>query len=528
MKKYTMNPNNILIPILLGIALVLGISIGSFLNFPVKPMALVESNDREVKLRQIIDYINYEYVDDVNTDSLLDLTIEDLLKKLDPHSSYIPSEMAARSEETMRGSFEGIGIEFKIFRDTLTVVHAIEGGPSLSAGVESGDRILMAGEKLMYGPDLTSRDVINTLKGESGTRVDLQLYRPAEKRSINLEVERDAVAISSVQMDFMLDDRTGYLKLLRFAQTSTDEVRRSIRELRAMGAEKLVLDLRDNPGGLMQTAREIADEFLEDDQLIVFTRDREGNLRNYESTSRGSWEDGALAVLINENSASASEIVAGAIQDNDRGWIVGKRSFGKGLVQEEITLKDGSRLRLTTQKYYTPSGRSIQKPYDSYEDYDGHPYLGGDGAFQTSADLPAQEYFTRGGRRVYGGGGITPDHIVSRDTGNARTLIYHLGLIANFDEKAFSYIDENRKGLSRWTEDQFVEEFVVDDALLRYFFDSHTATILRQPLATQQFIRDRIKAFMAYNMYGSAAFQRIYSRHDPYVVTALEVLATSG
>ena len=522
-----MKPNNILIPIFLGIALVLGITIGSFLNFPVKPMALVESNEREVKLRQIIDYINYEYVDEVNTDSLLDLTIEDLLKKLDPHSSYIPSEMASRSEETMRGSFEGIGIEFKIFRDTLTVVHAIDGGPSLKAGIEKGDRILAAGDKVLFGSDITSRDVINTLKGESGTEVSLEVYRPSDKSTIDIEVERDAVAINSVQMDFMLTNDVGYLKLLRFAQTSTEEIRLAIRDLRAKGAKKLVLDLRDNPGGLMQSAREIADEFLEDDQLIVFTKDRDGNLRNYESTSRGSWEKGDLAVLINENSASASEIVAGAIQDNDRGWVVGKRSFGKGLVQEEITLEDGSRLRLTTQKYYTPSGRSIQKPYNSYEDYDGHAYLGGEGAFQTSADLPAKEYFTRGGRKVYGGGGIAPDHLVSRDTSTARNFIYHLGLIANFDEKAFSYIDQNRKALNNWTEDQFVEDFEIDEELLHYFFDVHTTTILSQPEATQQLIKDRIKAYMAYNMYGSTAFQRIYSGHDPYVDTALKVLNES-
>ena len=519
-----MKPNNITIPILLGIALVLGISIGSFLNFPVKPIALVESNERETKLRQIIDYINYEYVDEVNTDSLLDLTIDDLLKKLDPHSAYIPRELAARSEETMRGSFEGIGIEFKIFRDTLTVVHAITGGPSIEAGIEKGDRILQAGERVLYGSDISSRDVINTLKGESGTQVALEIYRPSEKRILNLKVERDAVAINSVQMDFMVNENTAYVKLLRFSQTSTDELRRAIRDLRSAGAEKLILDLRDNPGGLMQAAREIADEFLEDDQLIVFTRDRDGKLRNYEATTRGSWEDGDLVVLINENSASASEIVAGAVQDNDRGLIIGKRSFGKGLVQEEITLEDGSRLRLTTQKYYTPSGRSIQKPYDTYEDYDGRGYLGGDGAFQTSADLPEEVYLTRAGRKVYGGGGISPDHQVARDTSNARNFIYHLGLIANFDEKAFAYVDENRKMLSQWTEDQFVSDFVIDEELLTYFFDLHIATILDQPLATQTLIKDRIKAYMAYNMYGSTAFQRIYSQHDPYVATALEAL----
>lgn len=519
-----MKPNNILLPIVLGFALVLGITIGSFLNFPVKPMSLVESNEREIKLRQIIDYINYEYVDEVNTDSLMDLTIEDLLKKLDPHSTYLPSALAEKSEETMRGSFEGIGIEFKIYRDTLTVIHAIEGGPSQKAGIKKGDRILMAGEKALYGADLSSREVISTLKGETGSLVALDVYRPASQSMHNIEVERDAVPISSVPMDFMLNQETGYIKLLRFSQTSTDEIRKAIRHLRSQGASKLVLDLRDNPGGLMQTAREIADEFLERDRLIVFTRDRDGKLSNYESSARGSWEVGGLAVLINESSASASEILAGAIQDNDRGWVVGQRSFGKGLVQEEITLKDGSRLRLTTQKYYTPSGRSIQKPYDEYDGYHGQGYLGGDGSFQSSTALPGEIFYTLGGRKVFGGGGILPDQQVLRDTGNARTFIYHLGLIANFDEQAFTYIDQNRKELNQWTEDQFIAEFVIEEDLLRYFFGIHTATILNQPELTQQLIKDRIKAFMAYNLYGSTAFQRIYAQHDPYLETALSVL----
>ena len=524
LKKYTMKPNNILIPILLGFALVLGISIGSFLNFPVKPISLAQSDEREMKLRQIMDYINYEYVDQVDTDSLLDLTIEDLVKKLDPHSTYIPRELAERSEETMRGSFEGIGIEFKIFRDTLTVIHAIEGGPSSRAGIKQGDRILMAGNKVLFGEEVTSREVISTLKGESGTQVMLDVYRPQEKTTKRIEVQRDAVAINSVQMNFMLNENTGYVKLLRFAQTSADELRSALADLRSQGAKKLVLDLRDNPGGLMVSAREIADEFIEDDRLIVFTRDRKGNMRNFESSSRGAWEKGELVVLINENSASASEIVAGAVQDNDRGWIVGRRSFGKGLVQEEITLEDGSRLRLTTQRYFTPSGRSIQKPFDSYEGYHHDAYLGGDGSFQTSADQEHQLFYTRGGRKVYGGGGINPDYRVERDTSQRRAYVYHLGMITSFDEEAFAYIDANRKEFDDWSEENFVANYRVDEELLRHFFGVHTDNILDQPALTQQLIRDRIKAFMAYNLYGSAAFQRIYAQYDPYLERALTVM----
>ena len=512
-------------PIFIGAALALGIGIGSFLNFPVKPISLVESQERESKLRQIIDYINYEYVDEVNTDSLLDLTIDDLLKKLDPHSSYISSELAAKSEETMRGSFEGIGVEFKLYRDSLTVIHAIEGGPSEKAGISKGERILKADGIALFGSEVSSEDVISTLKGTSGSKVVLEVYDPQSAKVRSVEVTRDAIAINSVPMDFMLDQETGYIKLLRFAQTSTKEMRSAIKRLKSQGANSLILDLRDNPGGLLVSAREIADEFLENDKLIVFTKERDGTMHNYKSSSRGGWKKGELVVLINGNSASASEIVAGAIQDNDRGWIVGERSFGKGLVQEEITLDDGSRLRLTTQKYYTPSGRSIQKPYESYESYGGHGYLGGEGSFQSSSDLSREEFFTLGGRKVYGGGGIAPDKKVLRDSSNARTFIYHLGLITNFDDRAFAYIDRNRELLEQWDEDRFVEDFEVSDEILDYFFDMHANTINNQSSHTQELVKDRIKAFMAYNLFGSVAFQRIYARHDPYVSTAQQILA---
>lgn len=521
-----MNSRKILYPIFLGMALVLGICIGVLMDFPTKPIALTQTEQREQKLRQIINYIDYEYVDNLNTDSLLDLTISNLLQKLDPHSTYIPLDQTAASEESMRGSFEGIGIEFKIYRDTLTVMRTIEGGPSERAGITNGDRILMAGSRPLFGNTITTDDVINALKGEAGTDVDLEIYRPAKKDMANITVTRGDIPLRSVVGSFMLDEKTGYVKLIRFSQTSSRDVHKAIDALKRRGAEKLVLDLRDNPGGLLTAAQEVADEFLEDDRMIVFTKDREGRIKQMHATDDGDFEDGNLAVLINENSASASEIVAGAIQDNDRGWIVGRKSFGKGLVQEEMTLNDGSKIRLTTSRYYTPSGRSIQKPFDEY----GHSYLshsGYKGSNELAEDNEEKEYHTSEGRPVYGGGGITPDVEVPMDTGRSAAMLYHLSMLTNVDEKAFRYVDAHRNELSKWSEDAFIRNFDIDEDLLKYFFGAYYSRLKKESGMDLEPVKARIKAYLAYNLFGNEAFLRSYSAYDPTVARALELLNES-
>ncbi len=519
---WPMKNSNILYPIFLSIALLIGIIIGVVFDFPTKTIALSDYNQREEKLRQIINYIDYEYVDELNTDSILDATIASLMRQLDPHSSYIPVDQVEASTESMRGSFSGIGIEFKIIKDTLTVVRVIEDGPAERAGLKQGDRILAAGDKQLFGYGLSSDEVVHTLKGEAGSRVALSVYSQQRQGLDLITVKRGDVPINSVQGSFMLDEETAYIKLVRFAERSGDELRTAIKKLKRRGAKKLVLDLRDNPGGLLSVAREVTDQFLEKGELIVFTKDRDGETNELYATSRGAFEDGKLAVLINEGSASASEILAGALQDNDRAWIVGRRSFGKGLVQEEMTLQDGSKIRLTTSRYYTPSGRSIQKPFAEYG------VQGEEESFH-ARELRKEagegtEYHTRSGRTVFGGGGIKPDVEVPMDTSRSAAILYHLSMLTNFNEKSFSYVDENRTAFKGMSQDEFMQEWKVDDEVLSYFFGTAMARIKIQTEETRELIKGRIKAFIAYNLYGNGAFQEAYAPYDPTIREAQQIL----
>lgn len=517
-----MKHSKILYPIFLSIALLIGILIGVTFNFPNKSLALNEQEQREQKLRQIINYIDYEYVDELNTDSLLDETITQLVQKLDPHSSYIPLDEVEASAEAMRGSFSGIGIEFRILRDTLTVIRVIEKGPAEAAGLKQGDRILAAGEKQLFGSGISSQEVVNTLKGKNGSRVRLNIFRPSRKELALVNVKRGEVPLRSIPSSFMLDEQTAYLKLIRFAETTPDELEDELEKLKQVGASRLVLDLRDNPGGLLSVAREVADQFLEDDELIVFTKDRDGRVTELFATGDGEFEKGGVAVLINEGSASASEIVAGALQDNDRGWIIGRRSFGKGLVQEEMTLEDGSKVRLTTSRYFTPSGRSIQKPFDEYSSRNDTPMS--EAFLKVEGNTRQDSFRTASGRLVFGGGGIQPDVEVPMDTSQSAAVLYHLSMLANLNEKSFRYVDLHREAFEGWSEAQFLREYEVDEPVLDYFFGRGLQRIQAQDEETQTMIRARVKAFIGYNLYGSSAFQQAYAPHDPGIQKALEIL----
>ncbi len=520
--------NKLVLPILIGLAATLGLLIGMFMNYPSRQFTLAqdETGEREQKIRQIIDYIDFEYVDDVNTDSLLDITITDLLRRLDPHSTYIPLDEVAANEENIKGSFEGIGIEFRIFRDTLTVITVLENGPSDRAGLKAGNRILFADGEALFGSEVTNQKVIERLKGEAGSKVKLDLYEPQSGRSFSKIVKRGEVPLKSVQAAFMLNDETGYIKLIRFAETSDREVEEAIRKLKAKGVHQLVLDLRDNPGGLLGAARDIADNFLGKNKMIVFTRDRDERKNEIYATSEGLFEKGKLVVLINEGSASASEIVAGAVQDNDRGVLVGRKSFGKGLVQEEIQLKDGSRMRLTTQRYYTPTGRSIQKPYGDYDEaflkkngyHDELPH-------QDSLRLKVNEFRTPSGRKVYGGGGIMPDVQVPFDTSRTAALIYHVSLATNLDSKAFLYVDENRGKLTEWNVEEFKKDFTVDETVIEFFFNEQRDMVEKLDSTTYDVLTARIKASIASNLYGNEGYIKVYHSHDPIIQEALHQLS---
>jgi carboxyl-terminal processing protease len=502
-------------------AVIFGVFLGLFFNFPNQAVALNKKGEREQKLRQIIDYIDYEYVDKVNTDSLLDQTISELLHHLDPHSTYIPEDQVSANEEAIRGSFVGIGIEFKIYKDSLTVVRVMENGPSAKAGLKAGDRIIKADSVNLSGEKLNSLLVVQTLKGEAGSTVDLTIFRASEGQERIMSVQRDDVDLNSVNSAFLVNDSTALIKLTKFTARSTNEVKSALRRLLNAGAKNVILDLRDNPGGLLSAAEQISDEFLAKGQMIVFTKSRDNQVEEFFAKRNGFFEKGQLVVLINRGSASASEIVAGALQDNKRAQIIGRRSFGKGLVQEEITLKDGSKMRLTTQRYYTPNGRSIQRDYDSREgDFYFHGNTGsllGDSAVL----LPDSAEF-KGGRNE---GGIQPDYEVGYDTAGTTRLLYHLAMTIDLDESAFRYVDARRLQLAQWSEDSFLNHWEADSAVFASFFGAPISERIAEADSIQvYYLANRLKAFIAYNHYGNEAYQKVYAQDDPYVLEALAAL----
>ncbi|MDX5404248.1 MAG: S41 family peptidase [Bacteroidota bacterium] len=521
----------VLTPLITGTILALGVLLGARLNYPSQPAAFVVQNEKEQKIRQILNMIDYEYVDNVDTDSLLDLTIKDMLHRLDPHSSYIAKEDVARTEENMQGSFEGIGIEFMIYRDTLTVIRPVPEGPAEKEGVKAGDRIISVDKTPIAGVGVQQLELVDLLKGPGNTTVEVKIFRPVNSSERTVTITRGSIPINSVEASFMVDSVTGLIKLNRFSERSAEEVRKAIRELKRAGMQKMILDLRDNPGGLLSASRKIADEFLGDDVLIVYTKDRAGAKSYTYASSTGQFEEGDLVVLINENSASASEIVAGALQDNDRATIVGRRSFGKGLVQEEMVLKDGSRIRLTTSRYYTPTGRSIQKPFtDGYEAYINESqerYERGELISKDSIKVnEEQRFLTPGGKVVYGGGGIMPDVFVPIDTAyRSMGWMYHLFGYTPLDRFAFTFVDDHRREFLKVSESDFIENFSVSDSLIdRYLIEQEVTNAKdRINTATMNMAKNRLKALMAKNLFGMGAFYKVIFEEDPMVLRGLRV-----
>jgi carboxyl-terminal processing protease len=362
-----MKVNKIYLPTIIGLAIAIGFLLGSFItNF--LPNANFSQNTKSEKLNRLINLIDNEYVDAVNTDSIVDLTVTGILEKLDPHSVYIAKNEVEEINQSMKGDFVGIGINFYLYKDTVVVIKPIKNGPSDKAGIKSGDRILFANKFQLFNKKVSNETLFAKLKGEEGSKVELTIFRKSTNKKFKVNITRDVVPMKSVDIATLIDDKTGYIKVNRFAETTFDEFHKAILKLKNIGATELIIDLRDNGGGYLEIASEMVDEFLKDKELIVKTINKKGTEEKTFATKNGEFEAGRLTILINENSASASEVLAGAIQDNDRGIIVGRRSFGKGLVQREMPLGDGSMVRLTVARYYTPSGRSIQKPYEDKAD----------------------------------------------------------------------------------------------------------------------------------------------------------------
>jgi len=531
-----MNKNYL--PLYFAFAIVLGILIGSLFNGGASAGNLFanKSSVNEVKLKRLIDYIQRDYVDSVNTDNLLDGAITQILGKLDPHSVYIPRENLQQVTENMQGNFVGIGVQFRMIKDSITVIQPIKGGPSIKAGIKAGDRILMANKDTLYGKNLVSSGVPQFLKGEPNTNIDLQVYRKTNDSLFTIHLKRGKVAIKSVDASYMINDSVGYIKLERFARTSYREFKTALTKLQGKGMTNLVFDLRGNGGGYIDIANKIVDEFLEDGKLIVFTKDNKGNVDESFSTSRGTFEKGGLYILIDQNSASASEIVAGALQDNDRGITIGRRSFGKGLVQEEKDLGDGSAIRLTIARYYTPTGRSIQKPYEkgngkSYSRDINDRIKSGELLSKDSIKVvDSLKFKTPKGKIVYGGGGIVPDIFVAIDT--TRYLVNFIS-IQNF---AFDLVDNNRKNFSKMALDNFIISYNIDKAYTSYIAQiNERLTDTRRRLnnkykpseKTQKIIKQYLKASIANQIYGDDGFYRIIQSDDKMILKVLELETTN-
>lgn len=510
------------IPLIIGVAIAAGVVIGGKLNFTDTSDNLFTTNSKKDKLNRLIDYIDYEYVDEVNTDSIVDVTVNGILDNLDPHSTYIPKEDLERITENMKGDFVGIGINYYPYKDTIAVIKPTEGGPSESAGIMSGDRILLADGDTIYGKAITYDFISEKLKGEKNTKVKLTVYRKSEDEILEFEVKRKTIPIKSVDAAYMLTDELGYIKMNRFAETSYKEFKVALVDLQDQGATKLVLDLRDNPGGFLGIAEQIADEFLEDDKLILFTRDKKGREERTYATRRGDFEDGEIYILINENSASASEVIAGALQDNDKGIIVGRRSYGKGLVQREMALGDGSAVRLTVSRYYTPTGRSIQRPYtngDNYSYYNDYYKRLRTGELADEDNIKVDDslkFTTPKGKVVYGGGGIIPDVFVPVDRSFDNETINYLRRRGHFGYFVFEELDKDRSLYEDIAKYDFINNFEVsDDIVMRFqdYVNRKEGTNITF-VAYNDEIRRLIKATLARQLFDDNSFEEVLNKDD--------------
>ncbi len=523
--------NQYLAPLAFASFLIIGIIIGKHFGGHQTFFSEGEGgNHRFFKLQEIIQVLNKRYVDSINSEQIFEETISDMLHKLDPHSNYIPADKLKAMNESINGKFSGIGIRFFIIRDTVAVTNVLSFSPSMTAGLKAGDKILKVDTIPVAGQNITNEKIMKLLKGVAGTKVKLIVLRNKEKKEI--EITRGDIPIESVVASFMIDDEKGYIKIDQFSMTTAEEFRYAARRLLKQGVKKLILDLRNNGGGVFSAAVEIADEFLPAGTPIVETRGAHSKKEVYTATPKGMLEDIELAVIINSNSASASEIIAGAIQDNDRGVIIGRRSFGKGLVQTDMTLKDGSNLRLTIARYYTPTGRCIQKPYtDNYEDYykeQAHRFESGE-MYQIDSTLlnDSLKYTTPSGRTVYGGGGIMPDVFVPLDSAGASWYLTELRYSGTFTMFAFDYIQDKRNQWKSITE--YINNFKVTDKIFNDFIEYAKKELKIEPIQTdiqksKKLIKQMIKEEIARQLWMEQGYYRVKILHDKDIQKTIEVL----
>jgi len=524
-----MNKNNkALYLIFLGMAIITGIAIGHFLTFNHKERVSFSLTKKD-KLENLMRHIEEEYVDSISSDSIVDVVIKDVLKKLDPHSIYIPKKEIEKAEEELDGEFTGIGIVFQKFRDSFTVIRPLKNSPAYKKGLRSMDRIIMVEKDTVSGKRLNISEVINKIKGKPDSKVHLKIFRKETDSLFEVDIKRQKLPLVSVPSAFMINDTLGYIKVSTFSADTHDEVENAIQKLQQEGMSALILDLRDNTGGLLKEADLLADQFLPNGKLIFFTKDKNGNITKAVATSRGLFEKGPLYVLINERSASASEIVAGALQDNDRAIIVGRRSFGKGLVQREIELGDGSIVRLTTARYYTPTGRSIQKPYikgrgEEYEEHYQQRLFNGELYYKDSIPIiDSLKYTTPKGKIVYGGGGIIPDVFVPLSKkGDANAILYNPYL----SDFITDYQDKHISELKTLSENEFIENKDIEEDLYKSFLAKHRKNISKITPSSnkkrEESVKRILKAYLANNLYGLNAYYYIMADKDPMIIEVLK------
>jgi carboxyl-terminal processing protease len=534
-------------PIILAVALGVGIVIGLEMRTQAPQSYMVLSDDgvkhehpRGVgKVEEILRFVDARYLEGVKMEELEDAAIRGLLKELDPHSSYIPSDKLQDVKESLQGNFDGIGVEFFMLDDTITVVGVVKGGPSDEAGMEVGDKFLTVNDSAVAGQDMDDEEVVSRLKGEAGSTVKIKVLRRGKTKPIALKIERGQIPMKSVETAYMLDDQTGYIKITRFSGTTYKEFMEKLEGLVDKGMEDLVIDLRHNPGGYLNEATKILTQLFKDKRLLVYTEGRSYKRKEYKSNGRSFFKVGKLALLIDEGSASASEIMAGAIQDNDRGLIVGRRSFGKGLVQEQYELSDASALRLTVARYYTPSGRLIQRSYDNgVEDYEEdmeRRYNSGELYYKDSIKIvDSTEYRTTGGRLVYGSGGIMPDVFVPIDTITRNP--YYLAINNYIVPFVYRYMDKQYAQFDRYNNElqTYLNDYKVPDAVLEDYHDyalSRSSQLERNPAAWQASkvrISMFIKAYIAQQLFGDDGFNRVLHQKDDDLRTALKELKRGG
>lgn len=486
------------------------------------------------KFRQVLTHIENDYVDKVNTDELVENAITEMLAKLDPHSVYIPAKELALSQSQLEGNFEGIGVEFNIFKDTIVVVSALSGGPSESLGIQSGDKIISVNDASVAGIGIDNRKVIELLRGPKGSKVKVTIERKGQRKPLDFQITRNVIPQHSMDVAYMINDEVGYIKISRFSATTYMEFKEGLNKLQNAGMKKLVLDLTGNPGGYMEPAVKMVDELLDGNRMIVYTMGKESRHNSqYQSQVKGDFEQGPVIVLIDEGSASASEIVSGALQDHDRALIVGRRSFGKGLVQLPINLNDGSAMRLTISRYYTPSGRSIQKPYNgSLEEYHQeftNRFNSGE-VFKLDSSMYAHDsliYRTAKGRVVYGGGGIMPDYFVPIDTSANTFYMTRLFNSNSVAEYALKYTEGQRNTLEKMSLKKYIQDFEVTDEMLAELIALgkangvlYNATEFERSRAS---LRGYVKAHIARTVWKNDGFYPIFNEQNEVLQEALHL-----